>query len=116
MVIGLLSDGELLLDDIQVIRDPAGEAVNLIQNGSFEADALNEPAEHWRIIGNHRKSEVIVDPDDPNNRVLRFVATGATEHMHNHGETTLKSGDEIERIANGTEYLISYRANAISGV
>ena len=114
-VLGLLSDGEVLLDDIQVIRNPADEATNLIQNSSFESDTINGPAEHWHIIGNHRNSEVIVDPDDPNNQVLRLVATGATEHMHNHGETTFKDGDEFPRITNGTEYQISYRAKWISG-
>ena len=88
---GMLTDGEVLLDDIQVIQDPSGTAINLIQNSTFEADSVGSSAATWRLIGNHRHSEVIVDPDDPANQVLRFVATGATEHMHNHAETTLKN-------------------------
>src|SRR5690606_37617042 len=69
----------------------------------------------WRIIGTHRHSEVIVDPDDPSNQVLRFVATGPTEHMHNHAETTLKNGASFVSIANGREYRISFRAKWIAG-
>ncbi len=114
-LLGMLSDGEILLDDIQVIESPNGAARSLIQNGNFESDTAGEPADSWRIIGNHRDSEVIVDPDDANNQVLRLVASGATEHMHNHAETTLKHDGEIVSIRNGVEYLISFRAKWISG-
>jgi hypothetical protein len=115
LLLGLLSDGEVLLDDIHVIENPSLGPVDLIQNGSFETDTLGTHAEHWRLIGNHRHSEVIVDPEDASNQVLRFVATGAAEHMHNHAETTLKNGNEIAVIRNGVEYEISYRAKWISG-
>ncbi len=115
LVLGLLSDGEILLDDISVIQDPNGEAIELIQNGSFQQDQVSTEADTWRIIGNHRHSEVIVDPDDPSNQVLRFVATSATEHMHNHAETTLKDGDSLVTIRNGVEYQISFRAKWITG-
>lgn len=114
-LIGMLSDGEILLDDVSIIEDPSGAARELIQNGTFDSDAVGEHADKWRLIGNHRHSEVIVDPNDASNQVLRFVATGATEHMHNHGETTLKSGDEFVDIRNGQEYKISFRAKWISG-
>jgi hypothetical protein len=115
LVMGMLSDGEVLLDDIRVIQDPGATPVELIQNGSFEVDAVGTQAEHWRLIGNHRHSQVVVDPDDPTNHVLRFVATSATEHMHNHAETTLKEGDAIATIRNGVEYEISYRAKWVTG-
>ncbi len=115
LVMGMLTDGEVLLDDIQVIQDPGGAAINLIQNSTFEEDAVGSSAAHWRLIGNHRHSEVVVDPDDPNNQVLRFVATGATEHMHNHAETTLMDDGQIATITNGVEYEISYRAKWITG-
>ena len=36
LVMGMLTDGEVLLDDIQVIQDPGGAAIDLIQNGTFE--------------------------------------------------------------------------------
>ena len=111
----MLSDGTILLDDVSVVENPNGAARELIQNGTFESDAVGEHAATWRLIGNHRHSEVVVDPDDPTNRALRFVATGATEHMHNHGETTLKSGNEFVDISNGTEYRISFRAKWIEG-
>ena len=69
----------------------------------------------WRIIGNHGGT-VIADPDDPENQVLRLVATGPTEHMHNHAETTLKYGDEYVRHQYiRTDYEISFRARWVSG-
>jgi hypothetical protein len=114
-VVGLLDAGELLLDDISVVQDPAGQAIELIQNGTFQNDAIGAEAAKWRIIGNHRHSQVIVDPDNPNNKVLRFVATGPTEHMHNHAETTLKNGDQFVDIDRNAEYRISFRAKWIAG-
>src|SRR5690606_16916746 len=51
-ILGLLSDGEVLLDDIRVIEDPSGAAIDLIQNGSFESDTPGTHAQHWRLIGN----------------------------------------------------------------
>lgn len=107
-VLGLLDAGEILLDDISVIEDPDGSAVQKIQNGTFDSGT----AQAWRIIGNHRHSEVITDPDDPANYVLRFVATGTTGHMHNHAETTLAGGSSV---VNGREYTVSFKAKWISG-
>jgi hypothetical protein len=107
-VLGLLDAGEILLDDISVIADPEGSAVQLIQNGTFNSGT----DQAWRIIGNHRHSEVIVDPDDPGNFVLRFVATGTTGHMHNHAETTLAGGSSV---VNGRGYEVSFRAKWIAG-
>ncbi len=112
LIIGLLDEGEVLLDDIRVIEDPEGSAVNRLQNGSFETDTVGTSPTAWRIIGNHDASEVITDPDDPGNKVLRLTATGATEHMHNHGETTFADGAAIQV---GGEYEISFRAKWISG-
>ncbi len=106
-VLGLLDAGEVLLDDISVIEDPGGVKTELISTRDFE-----NGVGHWRIIGNHRHSEVIVDPDDPANHVLRLVATGATEHMHNHAEITLANGQSVE---NGKTYRITLRAKWISG-
>jgi hypothetical protein len=102
-VFGLLDAGELLIDDLSVVRDPNGAAVETLQNGSFE------DADSWRLLGNHRHSEVVADPEDPSNTVLRLVATGPTEHMHNHAETTL-----TEPITADT-YAISFRARWVSG-
>ncbi len=114
-VMGLLAPGEVLLDDIRVVAAPGGDEREFIQNTTFEQDAIGSEPDHWRIVGNHRHSEVIVDPDDPANQALRLVATGPTEHMSNHAETTLKDGDSRARITNGQEYEVSFRAKWISG-
>ncbi|MCA9215126.1 MAG: lamin tail domain-containing protein, partial [Planctomycetales bacterium] len=115
LVIGMLADGIILLDDVEIIKDPSGEAVNVLQNGTFEGDQVGAHPDKWRLIGNHRQSEVVVDPSDPNNKVLKFVAMGATEHMHNHGETTLMENGEAHRIDNGVEYEIRFKARWVSG-
>ena len=106
-VIGLLDAGEVLLDDISVVADPGGADTQLISSRDFESGTGD-----WRIVGNHRHSEVIADPDDSGNQVLRLVATGATDHMHNHAEITLADGQSVE---NGTTYRISFRAKWIGG-
>ncbi|HTD88046.1 MAG TPA: lamin tail domain-containing protein, partial [Candidatus Binatia bacterium] len=93
-VIGLLDAGEVLLDDISVVETNATSPIQLIQNGSFTTGTNT-----WRIIGNHH-GEVIDDPDQPGNKVLHLVATGAAEHMSNHGETTLANGRQV---VNGNE-------------
>ncbi len=105
-VMGLLDRGEVLLDDISVIENPDGARLELIQNGGFD-DGTN----HWRILGNHQ-GEVIDDPAQPGNKVLRLVASGGTEHMSNHAETTLNGNRDV---ANGRSYLISFRARWVSG-
>jgi hypothetical protein len=104
---GLMDDGQVLIDDLSVIEAPDGAKVQFLQNGDFEAGAA-----HWRLLGNHRRSEVIVDPSNPSNHVLRLVATGGTEHMHNHIEGTFASS---RRVTNGRVYEISFRARRLSG-
>ncbi len=103
VVVGLLDEGEVLLDDLSAIDTLLG--AERVQNGDFEEDS-----NHWRFLGNHESSEVIADPDDPSNHALRIVATGPTEHMHNHLESTLTAA-----IANGREYEISFRARWLAG-
>lgn len=106
-VIGLLEDGEVLLDDISVIEDPDGSAVQMLTDGTFESGNFDS----WRARGNHRRVSVVPDPDGGGN-VLRLLATGSTEHMHNNLETTLASNRSV---VNGREYEISYRARFLSG-
>ncbi len=103
LVLGLLDEGEVLIDDVSVIRDPDTNPVELVRNGSFD------DAARWRLLGNHRHSEVVSDPDDPSNGVLRLVATGPTGHMHNHAETTLAA--PIQAV----EHEVSFRARWVSG-
>ncbi|MBI2926312.1 MAG: lamin tail domain-containing protein, partial [Verrucomicrobia bacterium] len=106
-VLGLLDAGEVLLDDLSVIESPdTPTAREVLQNGSFENGAAS-----WRIIGNH-SGKVIAAADDPANHVLHLVATGATEHMHNHAETTLTNNAAI---VSGREYSISFRAKCVAG-
>jgi hypothetical protein len=102
---GLLAAGEVLIDDIQVTENPTGDQTELIQNGDFEGGAPG-----WRLLGNHRHSEVITDPENSGNRVLHLVATGPTEHMHNHIERTLSS-----EVYNGREYEVTFRARWLGG-
>jgi hypothetical protein len=110
LVLGLLDAGEILLDDVSVIEDPSGAAIERMQNGSFESQA-----DHWRLMGNHGqhgRTRVVVDPDRPNNHVLRLVATGGTEHMSNHLETTFVGNAQID---SRKTYRISLRARWLAG-
>jgi hypothetical protein len=115
LVLGLLEEGELLLDDIRVTEDPDGTAIQFLQNGDFQQDQLGERPAAWRLIGthgDHGHSIVTLDPDDPTNHVLRLVATGPTEDKHNQASTTYANN---ERLQIGTEYEISFRARWVSG-
>ena len=105
-IMGLIEAGEVLIDDLSVIENPSGSAVQKIQNGSFSTD------DAWRFLGTHETSEIVTDPDNPGNTVLHLVATGATEHMHNHLETTLVGNVDI---VNGRTYEISFKAKWIAG-
>ncbi|RYD63905.1 MAG: hypothetical protein EOP84_33195, partial [Verrucomicrobiaceae bacterium] len=60
-------------------------------------------------------SQVIDDPASPGNKVLYLRATGAAEHMHNHAETTLKSGGSYVALNSGSTYTISFRARWLNG-
>ena len=106
-VFGMLEEGEILIDDIEVVEDPDGTALPFLIDGTFES---GDPSA-WRFLGNHREAEIIPDPDGGGN-VLRLRATGSTGHMHNHVETTLANG---EAVVNGREYEISFRARWLGG-
>jgi hypothetical protein len=108
-VMGLLAGGEYLIDDISVKNVTLGN-VELIQNGTFDGGT----AAAWRIIGNHRGA-VVDDPTAPGNKVLQVFASGPTEHMHNHAETTLKNGTAYHTISASQTYTISFRAKWLRG-
>ncbi len=111
-IMGLVNDGEVLIDDISVIEDPTGTNLQLIQNGNFSGGT----ADKWRNIGNHKTSVVVDDPTSPGNKVLKIVATGYTEHMSNHCETSLKNGTTLPWVINTAKnYTISYRARWVRG-
>ena len=109
-IVGLLSAGEILLDDLSVIEDPDGAATELIQNGSFD-----QGVDRHRLVGNHGfhgLSGVVPDPDNPSNSVLHVVATGPGEHMSNHLETTFVDNRELDQLK---EYEVSFRVRWLSG-
>jgi hypothetical protein len=106
-VFGLLDSGDLLIDDIRVTENPDSSAMQMISNGNFQAGTTG-----WRFLGNHRHAQIVADPDSPGNNVLRLSSKGATEHMHNHVETTLAGGLSV---VNGRVYEISYRARWLGG-
>ncbi|MEX0643385.1 MAG: lamin tail domain-containing protein, partial [Pirellulales bacterium] len=109
---GFIQSGEMLIDDVTVTSNPgAGNATQLIQNGTFEGDAEGTSPLKWRIIGNHGGT-VILDPTNSSNKVLRLVATGRTDHEGNNAGTTLAGNTAV---VNGTPYQISFRAKWISG-
>ena len=64
LILGLLNDGEVLVDDLSVRLDPAGTNNELIQNGDFAVGTT----EKWRFQGNHRRSVVVDDPDSAGNK------------------------------------------------
>ena len=108
-VLGLLDAGECLIDDLRVVESPTNTPISLLQNGTFSS-GLNA----WRIVGNQYGS-VLPDPLNPGNNVLRLLADGPTEYLHNHAETTLKNGAAIYAPVNGRTYEVSFRAKWISG-
>ena len=110
-IFGLLNAGELLIDDISVVEEPDGAGRELIQNGSFERGG----SEKWRLLGNHSRYEVIDDPTQAGNKVLWVNATGPTEHMSNHAETTLRFGNSFVSLSDRREYEISFRAKWLGG-
>ena len=107
-IFGLLSKGSFLIDDIRVTEDPDTNNRQLIQNGDFSSGA----ATAWRMLGTHRHATVV---DDGGNKVLRVDASGFTEHMHNHAETTLKDANGYVTINSGKMYEISFRARWLAG-
>ena len=109
-ILGMINAGECLVDDISVTTS----GTPLIQNGNFTGGT----AAAWRLLGNHGshgRSVVVDDPSSPGNKVLKIVATGPAEHMHNHCETTLKAGAAYHTISSAATYSISFRARWVSG-
>lgn len=106
-IFGLLDSGDVLIDDIRVTENPDSSAVPMIANGNFQSGTTG-----WRFLGNHRHAQIVPDPDSPGNNVLHLSSKGATEHMHNHVETTLTGGLSV---VNGRVYEISYRARWLNG-
>lgn len=108
---GMLDAGEVMIDDVSVVEDPDGTKLQLIQNGSFEGDAIGGGAAKWRLLGTHKLSHVAADPDGPG-KVLHLVATDQHEHTYNNASTTLAGNRAVSA---AKTYEISFRAKWISG-
>ena len=100
----LAGPAEVLLDDVSVVEDPGGAAIELIQNGGFSSGSA-----HWRFLGNHQRSAVV---DDGGNPVLHLRSSGAMEYQGNQIETTFIGN---RAIVDGREYEVSFRAKWLSG-
>ncbi len=105
---GLLEEGEVLVDDISVREITTAPAVELMQNGSFTTGTTAK----WRLLGNHDLSGVV---DHAGNPVLQLRASGPLFYLHNLLETTLKSGTAIVPVVNNRQYTISLRAKWLRG-
>ncbi|MFT5409231.1 MAG: hypothetical protein ACI9NC_001952, partial [Verrucomicrobiales bacterium] len=105
--LGMLGASELLIDDVSVVRDPDGAAQQLIQNGDFTTGD-----DKWRLVGNHRHSNVIAEPGNVGNQVLHLISKGATDTRHNHLETTFVNNTAL---VSGQTYEVSYRARWLRG-
>lgn len=109
MRLGMLRAGEVLVDDISVVRDPDGAAQELMQNGDFEMAAGDSK---WRPIGNHRHSAVIAEPGDAGNQVIHIVASGGAGIAHNHLESTFVGNTPVQA---GQIYEVSFKARWLRG-
>ena len=118
-VLGLLEAGDLLIDDVSVTEFSAGGLTKqLIQNGSFQGDTVGSSPAFWRMQGTHGqngRTRVELDPTNPNNKVLRISASGPTDWLQNHVETTFKNNGTNIAVVPGREYEISYRAKWLGG-
>ncbi len=106
--LGLLEEGEALVDDVSVREITTAPTVELVQNGSFDDGTTAK----WRILGNHDSSGIFNDAGNP---ALQIRATGPLLYMHNLLETTFKSGTAIVPVVNGRQYTISLRAKWLRG-
>jgi len=97
--------GEVLIDDVRVTDTTNGQ--QLMQNGGFSSGMA-----HWRATGTHRRSEVVAEPGNPGNSVLRLVATGPGEYQGNQLESTFLNNTALVA---GREYEISLRARWLAG-
>ena len=113
--VGLLNWGECLIDNVTVVEDPNGAALQLIQNTTFEGDPIGGGANKWRLRGTHSASTVVVDPDNPSNQALDMVASAPTWYLNNRLETTLKDGVGFHPVVQGKQYQISFDAKWLGG-
>jgi hypothetical protein len=110
--VGLLDAGEVLFDNFSVLENPGGTNTQLVQNGTFDADAVGGGANKWRLLGTHANTHVASDPNNAGNKVLHIVATGKADYLDNLLETTTVGSAAI---VPGRNYRISFDAKWLSG-
>lgn len=103
--LGLLNDGECLVDDVSVVS--VSNSQELIQGGNFES--LNTK---WRFLGNHGASSIVSEPGNVGNHVLYLRATGPFSWNHNHVETSFAGNAAL---VDGQSYTVSFRARWLAG-
>lgn len=108
--LGLLNDGEALVDNITVQELPDTGPRQLLQNTNFSTGTSK-----WRLLGNHSHSYVEPSTDDPSNNVLHLVSRGPTSYMDNRLETTLKVGTTYVPVVTGRDYQIDFDAKWVAG-
>ncbi len=113
-MLGMLDQGEVLIDDLSVRESPTGTNVEFLEFRNFESDTIGLPPAGWRCLGTHGqgRTRVVVDPDNPSNKCLKVVATGQTEDKHNRIETTFLNN---QTVVVGRTYQISFLARWLSG-
>ena len=112
LIIGKLAAGEMLIDDISLIEDPDGTAIQFIQNGDFSSSTIGSTPTDWRAAGNHGLHGKTVVVEDGGNKALKLVATGGSKEFHNQLQKTYISGRQV---VVGRTYEISYRAKWLKG-
>ncbi|PYJ97131.1 MAG: hypothetical protein DME23_17060, partial [Verrucomicrobia bacterium] len=109
--LGLLAEGEALLDNIAVVElSTNAPSRQLLQNTNFTAGDVK-----WRLLGNHSRSRVELDSDNPANPVLHLIAAGPMNYLENQLETTLKVGGTLVPVVAGRDYEISFDAKWLAG-
>ncbi len=102
---GLLNEGEALIDNVTVTESPNSAPRQLIQNPDFATGTSK-----WRLLGNHSHTRMEGDAG-----VLHLVATGPKSYLDNRVETTLKFNGTITPVVAGREYEIAFDAKWIGG-
>ncbi len=64
------------------------------------------------MLGDHRNSQIIPDPDNPSNHVLKVSASAPPKTSHNHIESSFAGNTPL---ADGQLYEVSYRARWLAG-
>ncbi len=106
--VGYIQAGSCLMDNVSVVEDPDGAKVEMMSNRTFGSLFAPITSSKWRLLGNHRDSEAISDPEAGS--VLKIVAESSMNYLNNLCEGTLNKEVEI-----GKEYEVSFDAKWLSG-